>query len=360
MSELLQQLVFILSLILLYSPDNELIIFSPAIIASYIFLYLSAKIVIKDLVIVNLLILGILVIAINPMLEWKEIARLLFSVGCVLGLNYIKINSQKAFLPIFLFFLMELALRIYFGNLSELSIYAIKSGTGLFADSNFVGVILVFCVAGLIDSGNQEYKKIATLLFFLAMTFSRTAWLMLAVYLISKHNRKLGILLVIFAAVVPYYCVVNQIDVSSIDGSFASKIAIFKTFAYLLQTEPFSLLWGLGRTLPGEIGGAINGENYQGHTVFGQIVQYGLVLSFIFYFLAYRLSKWVSRNSFSYIVALLFGGFLGLSPTSYFGITLLVYGVFNRRIKGGLGNLPSPSIFDKKHKVVHETDNEQP
>ncbi len=61
-----------------------------------------------------------------------------------------------------IFFGFELFIRIIAGDFSEISIYSIKGTAGLFADSNFVGLILVYCIVGLLEKEkkDREYGKI--------------------------------------------------------------------------------------------------------------------------------------------------------------------------------------------------------
>ena len=327
-----QQVILILSLTLIYLPNGDLLLFSPAILISILSFFVFIKYFVKDFLLSSLLLLSLFVILFNPALELKESARIIFSNGSVYCLRYIRLSSKNAFYPLVIFFGYELLTRIISGNFSELNIYSIKGSAGLFNDSNFVGLILVYCIAGLLDkeNTNKEYGKIAVFSFFLLATFSRTAWLMLFAYFISTKSRIIGVLLAVSSAVIPVYLLVNQVDTINIDGSLASKITILQTFIYVLNNAPSSLLWGLGRLVPGEIAESLSGTGYEGHTIYGQITQYGLILNVIFYAIAYQLSKLVVKKPIPYLLSVLVGGFLGLSPTSYFGMTLLVYGVLNR------------------------------
>ncbi len=327
-----QKILLILSLVLIYAPNGELLLYSPAILISVASFIFSIKVFAKDFALVTLLLVALLIILFNPALELKELARIIFSIGCVYSLKYLTISGKKAFYPMAIFFGFELFIRIIAGDFSEISIYSIKGTAGLFADSNFVGLILVYCIVGLLEKEkkDREYGKIAFIGLLLMATLSRTAWIMLFCYWVSTKSRLMGIFLVISSAVIPLYFLLNQTDVMSVDGSLASKITILETFLFVLKQDPISLLWGLGRLIPGIISEDLSGTTYQGHTIYGQITQYGLILNVVFYAVAYKLSRLVVKKPFPYMVSILVGGFLGLSPTSYFGLTLLVYGVLNR------------------------------
>jgi hypothetical protein len=332
MSKFNQKLLFLASLILIYLPGGDLLLVSPAIFISMLAFVKSIRRIFRQHALIIYLILTLAITAVIPDQSIKEFARLIFVIGSFFVIKYLNILERDIFYSFTAFFIFELAIRVAAGDFSEINLYSIKGSAGLFGDSNFVGLILVYCIAGLIDQESLKTNKlkILILVILLVATFSRTAWIMLAAFVISRKSKVIGVVLVAIAALTPVYFFYMEIDVKDIDGSLSSKIIIFNTFLYTLLNDPTSLLWGLGRTAPGVIAEELSGTTYQGHTLYGQIVQYGIIMNFIFYLVAYKLSKLIVRDSFPLMASALVGAFLGLSPTSYFGIILLVYGIFRR------------------------------
>lgn len=320
----------ILSYLLIYDSKIELIIWSPSIIISIIYFIKNFLKILKDKTLSAIIVLIFIAITINPKLEYKELLRLIYSIGLYFLSKEKVMNGNNTKNQIILLLTAELILRIFNGDLNEITLYSIKGSGGIFADSNFVGLLIVFAIIGLNNQKNKSnYDLISIYLYILLfLTFSRTAWIMLGTYLIGKKSISASIVILAGSIISPFIINYNEYDTQEVDGSMATKIIIFKTFLHVLNSNLTDILFGLGREIPALISEELEGSSYSGHTIFGQIVQYGLIINLLFYTTAYKLFRKISDNANLIIIILLTGGFLGLSPTSYFGLIFVTYTIF--------------------------------
>jgi hypothetical protein len=88
------------------------------------------------------------------------------------------------------------------------------------------------------------------------------------------------------------------------------------------------ILFGVGREGAFELTKEAAGVSFAGHTLWGQIVEFGLVLTFIYYFTAYLLIKQLYGGDKAFIlIPVLSIAVLGLSPLSYLGLLTFLYHV---------------------------------
>ncbi len=331
----IQLILFISSFSFYYSnkwPDQELIVYSPAIIFSLLYLLRAfCWLIIKPYLILSLLILSTIIIF-NQNQEVKDLFRFLFVIGGVASVRYIKLTGNTAYYPFLIFFLIEFSLRVIHGTYEELNLYSLKGTYFLFFDSNFVGLFILSAMCGMIVSNfhiNNKFK-FSILGILLLLTFSRTSIIILLSFIFLNYFKKIGFLFLLIVALFPFYVNYYGIDLSLVDGSFGSKQLIFQSFFYLLNNNIEAILWGIGRDNAIELAIDVTSTSYSGHTIYGHIVQFGLIQYLIFLVVPFYIARNYVKNIFPFFISLLIGGFIGLSPVSYLGSLLLVYFVFQR------------------------------
>lgn len=324
--------ILIFASFLLIYIDDALSIYSPSILVSLSFLILylmhGRLLVGSDFFIV--LFLFTLSILMSENQSVKELFRLVYIYGGISLAFYYKNISRKLsintlFLIFFLIFLLDLILRIFISSdLLNLSVYSIKGGGGLFSDSNYSGLLITIIIIELFERNKRMFTfSILIMFIFLLLTFSRTSMLMLIFYFFSiKFEQFSKILLVLLFCALLYLAYFPEIlifDVSLIDGSLNSKYFILQSFAAFTELDIKTLLFGLGRA---------NEEfleiyRWTGHTLFGQIVQYGFLQISLLLFLIFKYLKLYSSEPNAMFKTIFFGGIFSFFPSSYIGLIML-------------------------------------
>lgn len=317
--------LIIFSLLLIYVNDS-LIIYSPSIIICLMFLLFTKDGI--DLLfkpdVLLLLLIFIYVLSSSPFLESKELVRLLFVLGGIALANNLKrrqLYFKHLLYSMYLIFTLDLLLRILVADFNNISIYSLKAGGGIFSDSNFSAIMILSVIIVLLDYPESKKHLIITLIFLL-LTFSRTTWIMLIFYFIIRKHKGLSILSLILFTLFPVLIISTDKDIWNFDGSMRTKILIFEVFFEIFKSDPLSLLTGLGRNP------MLNNieQSYAGHTIFGQIVQYGVLITSSFIYLFYRYSKNFSLHSLAFFSTILLGGIISLFPASYVGMIFIITG----------------------------------
>lgn len=184
--------------------------------------------------------------------------------GCVINEFYDKnvINRQRIYGVlskfIIIFFLIELLLRIYNGNLDNTWLYAFKASQ-LYFDSNFASLVLLsFFMLYLFLYNKKVYrdKYILIILFvFILFTFSRaaiaTSIISYIIFFNHKTYRKKAIFsFVLYMVTFITLCVMYVIFKDSFigfDGSFNSKFYIVKAAIAVFERESIgNVIFGIG------------------------------------------------------------------------------------------------------------------
>lgn len=326
----LPPLIIALSVVLFYSENLELQLWSPALVLSFAVSVLTGRLVllvVRPLVLCAFLAVT-LVVAINANLTNLELWRFLFVAAGIATASLIIVRGCNVHATlrwtIFLF-VIELSLRLFAGNWMEINVYSVKGSGGFFADSNFTAILLFTLTCACLQVATLK-RYLFLLVPLLFLTFSRTAWLMLLFYVLAEKWPRAAIALIVLA-VIGYAYVPDLGNVYTLDGSLVSKALIFTSFYHLLTSDPLSLLLGLGRSGAIEAAESLTGTSYSGHTLPGQIVQYGLIITLAFFSVfSWFVAKIISKP-FAFLGAIVFGGILGLFPSSYFGLVTIMLAV---------------------------------
>jgi hypothetical protein len=68
------------------------------------------------------------------------------------------------------------------------------------------------------------------------------------------------------------------------------------------------------------------GSNLAGHTIFGQIIEFGLILTALYYYTAYLFIRKLYGDDYIFLLIPIAGiAITGLSPLSYLGILSFLY-----------------------------------
>lgn len=327
-------LIVFLSLFLIYS-DSSLVVYSPSILlTTWTVIYFSPWLL-KQIDILLLVFLHFLIIIFDNNHTMLELGKLIFMIGSFMLIMYFKEHFRFPHLLIAFFFLMELFLRMYEADFNIVGLYSIKPTGGLLQDSNFAGIFLSIIVASIIGrhykAGKFSVSKINfySIIFFsfmLILTFSRTGFVFLFFLLLSIYSVRLSIIALVVALITIIYQFSNSDSLLSIDGSLESKRVIFLGFIYLLNQGFDQILFGVGRDLAFDITINATNKNFAGHTIFGQIVEYGLLVNIIFYYIAFALVKRLYGNHYLFLfIPVLAIGISSLAPLSYMGLLWFMY-----------------------------------
>lgn len=205
-------------------------------------------------------------ISLDTALNIKTFIIFVISVlyGCVISEFYdVKsINRYRIYKRlskfIIVFFVIELLLRIYNGNLNNTWLYAFKSSQ-LYFDSNFASLVLLsFFMLYLFLFNLKVYQDRYTLIILfilILLTFSRAAIATSIISYVIFYNhrtfRKKALIsfvlyLITFLTLCVAYIIFKDSFVS-IDGSFNSKFYIVKEAINVLEKESLgSLIFGIG------------------------------------------------------------------------------------------------------------------
>lgn len=328
-----KSIILPLALMLFYF-DYKLITFSPSIIlAIFTFMYFSPWIL-KNKLLLSLLVIFTSIIFIRPEHGILELGKFIFMLGSFMLIKHFRNPIKFPLFTIGIFFLIELLLRIYQGGQID-SLYAIKSSGGLLQDSNFTGLFLACVLAPILVRNRAEWSinhkvidffVIIFLTTLFLLTFSRTAILFLVFLIISRQSSKLGFVGLIALITFVVYSFLKPENLGNIDGSLETKRQIFIGFMSLLSQGYEQILFGVGRVMAFEFTEDATSVSYAGHTIFGQIVEFGLLLNFIYYFSAFIMIKKLYGSQFIFFLIPIFAaGITGLAPLSYMGIMFFIY-----------------------------------
>jgi hypothetical protein len=325
-------IAFLLSFLLVYIGDS-LLAFSPSIllllsliVINFFYGRLFAGI---DFFIVFPLFLLIIIMSENQ--NTKELARVLYIYGGITLAYYYKYLvsdlSQKSILKILFFILtLDLTLRIFISSdFSHLSIYSIKEGGGLYSDSNYSAIFIIVAMIELFEKKKKIFNwSLLLMLFFLIMTVSRTAWFMLVFYMFSIRYMRISVFIIFLSFLILLLLVIFpnylNFDLRLIDGSFYTKYLILQSFSEFMHGDLGDILMGYGRNNEQ----LLESYGYTGHTLFGQIVQYGFIQVLLLTYILYKYLGLYASNPNAMFLMFLFGGIFSFFPSSYFGLIVLI------------------------------------
>ena len=334
-SPLFAYLALISSLLLFYSNDS-LIIFSPSILISIFVLgvyFIQGRLLVGIDFFVILSLFGLLIF-LSENQGFYEIARVIYIYGGFsLAFYYRNLSRglplKNVYLILFSVFSFDLLLRIYASSgFQDFSVYSIKAGGGLYSDSNYSGLLLVVIIAELAEKYKEKFSiTIFLMLLLLLLTFSRTALFMLIFFVCAKKFNKIATSVVVSLFSLLVYLALNLQDVdlglSAIDGSLNTKYLILQSFGVLMREDLYGLLFGMGRASEQ----VLDAYGYIGHTVFGQIVQFGAIQVFVIIFLLRKYLIKYSANPDALFLTIMFGGMFSFFPSSYIGLIVLLTAV---------------------------------
>ncbi len=229
-------------------------------------------------------------------------------------------NAKKIFSALCYVFAVEVFIRFYSGAASFDGLYSLKQSI-IFPDTNFIGVVIAPVVALL---WSFRHHLFLPSLMLILLTASRTAYIgllalrfSLAFPIISLIGLISGLIILLVFKDIIFLFLYN------LDGSLATKIDIFNTSIRLLS-DAQSMLWGYGKN--GVLEYAIDETGRQlhvGHTLPGNISQYGVVLPISVLLLSLRFLDAEDRVPFFfYLMAV---GLSGLFPYAYIGFAAIFY-----------------------------------
>jgi hypothetical protein len=330
-----------LVLSLLIFNRTEVIIFSPSIIlclASFI-LFINKKTLLLTILFITI---SIIQMGSEYYFIIKSIGKFIFLIGSLSLIKFFKKPLKFPIFTILILFLIEFILRIRHNTLDFFStgwFYSFKGTASndltIYQDSNFTSFFLSVIIVSLIEKSKItslrmiNFKYITYLLLFTVMfclTFSRTGVIFLFFFVLSRYHLKLSILC-LFVMTISLILLFTTIDtLSFIDGSLETKKKIFNTFCYILYNDPLSLLFGLGSEKSVKISIALWNYRITGHTIFGQIVEYGVIIYSFYYYTVYTLiKKLYGKNYLFMLVPCIGAGVTGLFPLSYIGLISFLY-----------------------------------
>ena len=330
----------LLALLLFYS-NYKLVIFSPSIIlAVWTVIYFSPWLL-KQKSIIFLILMFLLTVILRPEQGILEFGKFIFMIGSFLLIKYFNKPTRFPQLAIASVFLLELFLRIYSAD-SFSSMYSIKSSGGMMQDSNFTGLFLAIILSSMIWRQRPKFNwtinlfELLSFIFFallLLLTFSRTALLFLFFLILSRYSPKTGFIALLFLAFIIIFNFLQPNTLSDIDGSLESKRMIFLGFLSLVNQGIEPILFGVGRDGAFDITSNATNTMFAGHTIFGQIVEFGLVINTIYYLTAsIMIVKLYGKNLLFILIPIFAIGLSSLSPLSYLGILCFLYAFSERCI----------------------------
>jgi len=229
-------------------------------------------------------------------------------------------NAKQVFSLIFYLFLVEVVVRFSSGAASFQGLYSLKNSI-FFPDTNFIGVVLAPAVALVWAARNKLALPAIALI---VLTASRTAYIGLITYRCALRFPLTSLFgLVVALALLLVYREVIFFYLYGLDGSLATKIDIFNNSISLLS-DPYRVVVGYGKT--GVLMFAVDEAGQQlhvGHTLPGNISQYGLILPFFAIFFSLKFVSSSDRTPlFVYLMVI---GLTGLFPYAYLGFIVILY-----------------------------------
>lgn len=337
-----KNLLILISLIFIYI-DYELFFASPGVLISvFTFFYFSPWLFKHISILVTIAIFS-MIVTFRPEHSIFELAKYIFVCGSFMLILHLRNNIKFPYIILSLFFILELFLRVLSGD-GFGGLYSIKSSGGLFQDSNFTGLFLAVILAALYSSYQPIRKytinpiRINYLIFFgilLLLTFSRTSILFFIFLVITKYSLRLG-LLALAASILMVLLIFLQpsLFLGEIDGSLEARRKIFQGFMLLISQGTESTLFGLGRDGAFDATASAAGAKFAGHTIWGQFVEFGIVLTFIYYYTAYLfIKKLYGKEHLFILIPILSIAVLGLSPLSYLGMLSFLYYLIERNMR---------------------------
>ncbi|MDH7944928.1 hypothetical protein QGM61_13955 [Pseudohongiella sp. SYSU M77423] len=229
-------------------------------------------------------------------------------------------NARKIFTLLFYLFIFEVVLRFATGLASFGGLYDLKRSF-FFPDTNFVGVVLAPMIAYIcVVRSNLTIPGLMLIL----LTASRTAYIGLLSCIFALRFPRIALVVLILSIVVlfafrgPIFSFLY-----SLDGSLATKIDIFNNSIAVLS-DPYRIIVGYGKTGILEYAFDESGRQlHVGHTLPGNISQYGLILPMAVTFYSLR---FVPRKfKIAIFVYLMATGLSGLFPYAYIGFMVILF-----------------------------------
>lgn len=314
--------------------------YSPAIGIAFIInffvilliLYKAPVVIEKRAIYVSLLVLFILFISVQSANGFFDILRswgrsLYIFAGLALA-TFLPMKGCKAISVIFLgVVLIDGFYRLMIGNVYDW--YSLKKGL-VFVDTNFIGLIFVSFLIPLVK--NLPKVNLSIYLTLLLSFLSRTALLAFLFSILFK--RLLLLALVMSISIFSYFSFVEIESLPKIlqDGSLITKFAILKTSIIIMQLEPYSILFGFGKTgiveaiqniLTNQITYTDSSPLTVGHTLFGLVLELGILYILAIIYLVNMFI--VSGYKIIFWTMMFFAGFIGLFPLSYLGICVFLF-----------------------------------
>lgn len=329
-----KNILVLIAMVFIYI-DYKLFMASPGVlVAIFTFFYFSPWLLKHSSILLSIAVFALVVIF-RKEHSFLELGKFLFMCGSFMLILHFKNKTKFPFIILGLFFVFELGLRIMHGN-GFGGLYSIKSTGGLFQDSNFTGLFLAAILAAIFSNYRLSPKytfspiRVFSIIFFgilLLLTFSRTSYLFFIFLIITKYSSRLGLMALLSLLIIVILTFVQpSLSLDVFDGSLETKRKIFLGFVYLLSGGIESILFGLGRDGAFVLTLDVTGANYAGHTIFGQIVEFGMILTSIYYYTAFLFIKKLYGKEFIFILIPIAGiAITGLSPLSYLGILCFLY-----------------------------------
>lgn len=329
-----KNILVLIALIFIYI-DYALFIASPGVlVAIFTFFYFIPWLVKNASILLAIVVFG-LVVTLREEHSVLELGKFLFMCGSFMLILHFQSKTKFPFIVLGLFFVVELVLRIIHGDTFG-GLYSIKSSGGLFQDSNFTGLFLAAILAAIFSNHRPMRKytfspiRVFSLVFFgvlLLLTFSRTSYIFFFFLIITKYSLRLGLLALLATLIITVVTFLQpSLSLGIFDGSLETKRKIFLGFIHLLSAGVEPILFGFGRDGAFEVTQDVAGANYAGHTIFGQIVEFGLILTSLYYYTAFLFIKKLYGNNLVFILIPISAiAIIGLSPLSYLGILCFLY-----------------------------------
>lgn len=229
-------------------------------------------------------------------------------------------NARSIFTLLFYLFVVEVILRFATGLASFGGLYDLKRSV-FFPDTNFVGVVLAPMIAYICVARSKLAIPGLTLIL---LTASRTAYIGLLSCIFALRFPRIALVILILSIVLLFAFRAPIFSfLYSLDGSLATKIDIFNNSIAVLS-DPYRIIVGYGKTGILEYAFDESGRQlHVGHTLPGNISQYGLVLPMAVTFYSLR---FVPRNfKIPIFVYLMATGLSGLFPYAYIGFMIILF-----------------------------------
>lgn len=245
----------------------------------------------------------------------KDLGRLVYLHGCLSLIPFIlRSRSEKEILFTTLIILFsDLVFRSVSG-FPYTNIYTLKSSY-ILVDTNFIGQLILSILIFI------PFWKSKTWLFLLISTFSRTAW---AGYIFIRLSRGTFLIPVIIILTMLVIYINGDDFIRQFDGSLRTKLEIMAVFLNVLSLDNINIiLFGAGKL---EVFSWLKEtHNYSGtvgHTIFGLILELGL-LQIILFFFTVNLYLCVDQKS-KFWFPIIFMGVAGLFILTYLGLACIM------------------------------------